>query len=77
MYPAGSNDQNGANPVSHDEALPHDLSLMPAGLELSHESGLEPLQAGLEVSQPGIHVAGSSMIPDGALPHQPEKTTEP
>jgi hypothetical protein len=76
-YPADSNRQNGPDSAPHDEALPHDLSLMPAGLEVSHESGLEPAQAGLEVSQPGLHVAGSPLIPDGILPHQPEKTTKP
>jgi hypothetical protein len=50
---------------------------MPAGLEVSHESGLEPIQAGLEVSQPGLHIAASPMTHDSPLPHQPEKTTKP
>jgi hypothetical protein len=77
--PAASNDQNSANSVSHDGALPHDLSLMPAGLEVSHESGLGPVQAGLEVSQPGLHVTASENLRGLAdlTSHQPEKPAGP
>lgn len=59
------------------EALPYDLSLMPAGLEVSHESGgLEPVQAALEAEQPGLQVVSPAMATDGTHSSHPEKTAE-
>lgn len=72
-----SDGQDAQGPATDYEALPHDLSLMPAGLNVSHESGgLEAVQPELELDQPGLHVAGTATGPNGMHPSQPEKTAE-
>jgi hypothetical protein len=77
MQSTGSNGQAGRISTT-DQALPHDLSLMSARLEMSHDSGLEPAQAGLEVSQPGLHVTDAENLEGlaGLSSHQPKKPLE-
>jgi hypothetical protein len=80
MQSTDSNRQAGRISPSDHRALPHDLLVMPAGLEVRHDSGLESVQvqAGLEVNQPGLHVTGTENLEGLASlsSHQPKKPLE-
>lgn len=77
IHSASTDEQDGgAGLTAEHEALPHDLSLMPARLELSHCRGLEPVQPELEAGQPGLHVADAAMEPDSKSPSPPVKTPD-
>lgn len=76
--PADSCEQGIQSPTTDHEDLPHDLSSMLAGLEVSpyHEGDMEVVPAALEVDQPGLEVPKAEMMPNGLHPSNPREVAD-